>query len=84
MMLDKGPGPHRHHLPGCMDTDSWPGPEELELELELGLEVFPLLGKLPIIPQQTLRRTLNLKRELLCRQSPGSQLGPRYLTVTGG
>lgn len=43
-------------LSACVDTSPWPGPEEMVLEL-VG-RFFPLLGQLPIIPQQTLRSTL--------------------------
>lgn len=43
-------------LSACVHTAPWTGPEELGLALVDKL--FLLLGKLPIIPQQTLRSTL--------------------------
>lgn len=42
-------------LSACVHTAPWTGPEELGLALVDKL--FLLLGKLPIIPQQTLRST---------------------------
>ena len=70
MMAGKSLVTQGHDIPACVDTGPWPGPELLELELELG-RLLALLGRLPIAPQQTLRSTLHrdLKGTLLWRQA---------------
>lgn len=60
----------------------WPGPEVLKLGLD---RLFPLLGILPIIPQQTFRSTLpkeTRKDSYSGNTAHRSQLGSRHLTNT--